>query len=69
MGIATTKGGHLVGASSCESKLSIFTTSGECVHKVQDIGITMKDPLVLLHVDSDGFIYVADSISGVIGVF
>jgi DNA-binding beta-propeller fold protein YncE len=68
MGIAATKDGHLVVASSSESKLSIFTTSGECVHEVQDIEITMEDPTGIA-VDNNGFIYVADSSSGVISVF
>ena len=68
VGIAATKDGHLVVASSSESKLSIFTTSGECVHEVQDIEITMEDPTGIA-VDNNGFIYVADSSSGVISVF
>ena len=68
VGIAATKDGHLVVASSSESKLSIFTTGGECVHEVEDTGINMDDPTGVA-VDNNGFIFVADHSSNVISVF
>ena len=68
VGIAATKDGHLVVASSSESKLSIFTTGGECVHEVEDTGINMDDPTGVA-VDNNGFIFVGDHSSNVISVF
>ena len=68
VGMAATKDGHLVVASSSESKLSIFTTGGECVHEVEDTGINMDDPTGVA-VDNNGFIFVADHSSNVISVF
>ena len=55
--IATFEDGHIVVASSGTDKLSIFTTSGECVHNVKDVGLS--DPYGIV-VDKNGFIFVAD---------
>ena len=56
-GIAATNDGHLVVASKYSKKLSIFTTSGECVHEVKDVGL--EEPYGVA-VDDNGLIYVSD---------
>ena len=57
MGIAATKDGHLIVTSSFNNKLrlSIFTTSGEYVHEVNNIRV--ENPLHVA-VDNNSFIYV-----------
>jgi hypothetical protein len=55
MGIAATNDDHLVVASRYGLKLSIFTTSGECVHEVEDV--YLGEPTGVA-VDDNGFIYV-----------
>ena len=54
-GIATTEDGHIVVTS--DDKLFIFTPSGECVHEVEDVGLSNPCGVV---VDKNGFIFVAD---------
>ena len=68
VGMAATEDGHLVVASSFASKLSIFTTSGECVHEVEGIEVSLKEPTGVV-VDSNGSIYVGGNNSNVISVF
>ena len=48
--------GHIVVASKCVDKLSIFL-SGECVHEVKDVGLNKPFGIA---VTDDGFIFVAD---------
>ena len=56
-GMAATNDSHLIVASSLGKKLSIFTTSGECVHEVEDVGL--EEPTGVA-VGDNGFIYVTD---------
>ena len=57
-GIAATKDGHLVVASKNSKKLSVFTTSGECVHEATDLGLIEPNGV---SVDDNGLVYVADA--------
>ena len=57
LGIATTEDGHIVVTSAYANKLSIFAPSGECVHEVKDVGLSLPCGVV---VDKNGFIFVAD---------
>ena len=50
--------GHIVVASECANKLSIFSPSGECVHEVKDVGLNKPFGVA---VTDDGFFSVADS--------
>ena len=56
-GLAFTKDGHIVVTSYIARKLSIFSSSGECVHEVK--GVRLKEPFGVAVTD-DGFIFVAD---------
>ena len=56
-GLALTKASHIVVASQCSHKLSIFTPSGECVYEVKDVGL--ESPFGVA-IDDNGFIFVAD---------
>ena len=56
-GIAATEDGHLIVASRNGKKLSIFTTSGECVNEVKDVGLI--EPFGVA-VDASGLVFVAD---------